>query len=119
MKVIKTADCRVMRRGQKQVGLTLPVGERNRQVVFDAEAAQRIGTLLANAGFDQLHTNPGYVRASAVRLRPYDASGDALIELTFDKFGGPAVFVLGADVLTALAQSAQAALEFGAPAGEA
>lgn len=118
MAALNTDDIAVAARSDGCVELHLPAGGPRRRIVLTAEAAQRVGTVLANAGFDALGYDPGFLRASAVRLRPYDANGDAMLELTFEEFGGPAVFRLGPTVLIALAQAAQAALEFSTPAGE-
>lgn len=119
MAVLQAEQVAVAMRSDGCVVMALPVGDRKRQIVFSAEAAQRVGSVLANAGFDALGHDPGFARVSMVRLRPYDQTGDAMLELTLDDFGGPVAVTLGPEVLLALAQAAQAALEFGHPAGKA
>ena len=119
MAIIETEDLEIALRADGKIVLRVPIGGRRRDLIMTAEAAQRGGTVLANAGFDALQRDPGFSRITQVRLKPFDQHGQALIELTVAGLGGPAVFRIDGAVLNALAQAAQAALELGRRAGSA
>lgn len=119
MAVLTTDDLEVIARGDGRVLLRAPIGGRRRDLIMEAEAAQRVGTVLANAGFDALGRDPGFPQVARVRLKPYDDSGCALLEFTLERGHGPLLLRISAEQITALAQIAQAALEFSKPAGEA
>lgn len=118
MAIIGFDDLRVCIREDGRVVLRVPHGGRSRDLIFEPSAAQHGGTLLANAGFDALKINPGFPRASAVFLKPFDEQGEAMLQFELRE-GGPLAIQISATVLNALAQAAQAALEFSTDIGHA
>jgi hypothetical protein len=119
MAILKTEEMRVSMRSDGAIVLRARVGSRDRDIAMDADAAIQIGTALANAGVDVGPVRDGIPQVTEIHLRPFDASGRALLAVTMKDFGGPAIFALDHHWLGALAAAATAALELAQPGGSA
>lgn len=121
MAILKVDDAQVGRREDNRVVLRLPVDGTTRNIVFEPEAALRVGTTMANAGVDGIGTGTAdeLPLVSKIRLLPYQGNGAALLEVTMDNFGGPALMRIDHNWLRALATAANAALEMAEPGGTA
>jgi hypothetical protein len=117
--IIKRGDASVSTRADNRVALRTSIDGRNRDIIFEADAAQEIGTTLANAGFDCLNSNMGFPVVEGGRLRPFDKGATALIEFSVPKTGGALVLAFDAKQLIALSTIAAAALELGDTSGSA
>lgn len=117
MGVVSADDCRVGRRDDGKVVLRIPAGGRGRTSVLGAEDAIRVGTALVNAGADLLDDFDRIPKVSNVLLMPFDKSGNAMLRIATEGSGGEILLSFDAHWLLALAESADAALQFSKDGG--
>ncbi|CDO35025.1 hypothetical protein SPHV1_2180037 [Novosphingobium sp. KN65.2] len=117
MGFVSADDCMVARRDDGNVVLRIPAGGRDRMIVLGAEDAIRVGTALVNVGADLLDDFDRIPKVSNVLLMPFDKSGNAMLRIATEGSGGEILLSINAHWLLALAQSAEAALEFSKDGG--
>ena len=97
---------RVAKRSDGRVVLRVTDTDGDRDVVMEAEAAQRVGTVIANAGIDAGGFDGKFMRIQSMHFLARRNADDIAVEIIFDSFGGPVVARIDTDVLMQLWQGA-------------
>ncbi|MFC0684655.1 hypothetical protein [Novosphingobium clariflavum] len=110
MAILKEGDMAVARRADGRVLLRITGGERKRDIIMEPDAAQTVGTKIANAGLDQTEMIGRYPRIIGTRVIANRKEPDLVLELQLEAFGGPVVARIEPDLLLQLVGAAGEAL---------
>lgn len=110
MAILSTQDMAVGRRDDGRIVLRIDEAGESRVIVMEADAAQVVGTALANAGLDAGGVDGRFQRISGVRVLAHRESDDLAIEMIFEHVGGPVVARIDPDVLMQMWRAAGDAL---------